>query len=145
MKKGSNGDYEMLHDEYKEKISQAVRVLTSLIQSLEGTPIDPRAVQLLDIATSYLEEQKENEIEYHETIEFADTAPETTNIFAENEDTLNFFTDNKPNASGFKYLEAEEEHKPKAVEPETTKPMGELIAEEIQKWFEEGAPENEGA
>lgn len=131
------GGHNMLHDEYKKKIKKAVKTITSIIRLLEGGPIDPRAVSLLDIAASYLEEQHENEIEYHEE----EVADDITGAIAAQTVYFEDAHDDEPDFE-FKFLEPHDIVENHNKISNMFKPKdGNAIADEIQKWYEEGMPE----
>jgi hypothetical protein len=116
----------MLSEEHKAKIQAAIEALNKIIESLEGSSTDPRAVQLLDIAASYLEEQHEQGIEYKEEpldedgidlISFEDPHDGAyTSQSMEVSDEFKFFTDD-------------------AIEAK--KVSGDDIAQAIQAWYHE--------
>lgn len=125
----------MLHDQHKNKIAQAISLLSQLISVLEGTPIDPRAVTLLDIACSYLEEQGESGIEYHQADDDdQDMAMHTCSPHQEEEQVasamLSEIDEQAWDSPNFKLLGNQ-------------KPDGDAIAEEIQEWYKKLDEEQE--
>lgn len=152
----------MLSEENKLKLATAIKVLEDLINFLDGAPIDPRAVTLMDIAASYLEEQKENNIEYHEhnhDIEMEDgeeneegiineeqtvsAAPLSLDNMKEYVQSLENLIKYSPGEENFKFLKPTQKTPPS---PQAPLPMadGDSIAEEIQEWYRQGEPEDWG-
>lgn len=156
----------MLSEENKMKLATAIKVLEDLIKFLDGSPIDPRAVTLLDIAASYFEEQKDNDIEYHEHEHHMDggddmgeeetdedvvnddqvvsAAPLNLDNMQEYVQSLENLIKNSPGEENFKFLKPTKKMPP--AMPQAPLPMadGDSIAEEIQEWFRQGEPEDWG-
>lgn len=152
----------MLNDEHKKKIQTALKVMEDLIKYLDGAPFDPRVITLIDVAASYLDEQHENGIEYpahqdigphthdHDDEEHGDEdegpntdAPKSDNllqIIGAEEYLKELEKAFSSDDAAFKFLSPTKKP-PKLEDRPLGKVDGDTIAEEIQKWFSEGEPD----
>jgi hypothetical protein len=152
----------MLNDEHKKKIKTALKVMEDLIKFLDGAPYDPRVITLIDVAASYLDEQYENSIEYPaidgsqgpipEDEEEDDSAPQaeepepSKSIEQEiiqslsAEEYMNGLEQAFNTDEEFKFLSPTKKP-PKLEQRPMEKFDGDSIAEEIQRWYSEGEPD----
>lgn len=93
----------MLEKKQRAELNKAIVTIASILKNLDSTPVDPRSLDLLEIAASLLEQQLEQNISYEIIDEgMADIASISPQIIPQEDDRVY-------DTSGFRFLEGDDD------------------------------------